>query len=81
MPIRLLCALDFPGKITGVGCHFPLMDLKEFVKRVDARLMAGVCPILGFTSQSSAEAARVTMVECMGFGASSASFQSPASPS
>ena len=23
-PIRLLCPWDFPGKISGVGCHFPL---------------------------------------------------------
>ena len=23
-PVRLLCASDFPGKNTGVGCHFLL---------------------------------------------------------
>ena len=26
-PIRLLCPCDFPGKNTGVGCHFLLQDI------------------------------------------------------
>ena len=26
-PTRLLCPWDFPGKNTGVGCHFPLGEI------------------------------------------------------
>ena len=26
-PTRLLCAWDFPGKDTGVGCHFVLQEV------------------------------------------------------
>ena len=26
-PARLLCPWDFPGKNTGVGCHFPLQGI------------------------------------------------------
>ena len=26
LPTRLFCPWDFPGKITGVGCHFLLLD-------------------------------------------------------
>ena len=27
LPTRLLCPLDFPGKNTGVGCHFLLHEI------------------------------------------------------
>ena len=26
-PTRLLCPWDFPGRDTGVGCHFPLQEM------------------------------------------------------
>ena len=26
-PTRLLCLWDFPGKNTGMGCHFPLQGI------------------------------------------------------
>ena len=26
-PISLLCSWNFPGKITGVGCHFLLQEI------------------------------------------------------
>ena len=33
-PTRLLCPWDFPGKNTGLGCHF----LLQGIQRLDARL-------------------------------------------
>ena len=41
-PTRLLCPWDFPGKNTGVGCHFLLQCMK--VKRESE--VAQSCPTL-----------------------------------
>ena len=44
-PARLLCPWDFPGKSTGVGCHFLLRDLPiPEIKRGSPAMQADTLP-------------------------------------
>ena len=46
-PARLLCPRDFPGKSTGVGCHFPTAGdlLNPGIEPVSPALAGGSSPL------------------------------------